>query len=238
MVRGWMVPNFRCADIRLVPSRSGRLRSSFVVGQTGPDERLPRLARRGLACGQFEFDVAARGCRRSPRDVGRVDPRRRLRPGLRRRAPAVLAPRRVERGEHLVGRAVALGDAARRHQIRRSRLLERHVPERLADRLVAAQPEWGEVARHVHRRRTDLLDQCRNSALGPAAGDQQPAVQARPAVRAASRTGTAAGAARPTPAAGGPARSRRAPRGRPARRPTARAGRAGGDRDGTTATRA
>jgi hypothetical protein len=27
MVRGWIVPNFRCADIRLVPSTSGLSRS-------------------------------------------------------------------------------------------------------------------------------------------------------------------------------------------------------------------
>ena len=56
MVRGWMVPNFRCADIRLVAGRSGRLRVVGVVGKIVVDELLPLPKRRLLPRGQLEFN--------------------------------------------------------------------------------------------------------------------------------------------------------------------------------------
>ena len=73
MVRGWMVPNFRCADIRLVRRKIGPVAGVGVVGEIVVDELLPLAQRRLLTCGQLEFDSGI-GDFDSALDVGRVDP--------------------------------------------------------------------------------------------------------------------------------------------------------------------
>ena len=74
-------------------------------------------------------------------NIGGIDPASRRRTRFRRCTPAMPSPCLVERREHLVRRAVRLGDPARRDEIRRSGRLEWDVSQRFAYRVVPAPPE-------------------------------------------------------------------------------------------------
>ena len=148
-----------------------------VIVETVLHERFPLPPGRCFPGGWLQLDAGV-GDVDSAGDVGGIDPPRRLRAGLGGRPPAVAAPGAEEWGEDLVGRAVVLGDPARRHEICRSRLLERNVTQRIADRVVASPTERREVRGHVHRRRADRLGQHGNSLLGTAARHHQAPVEA------------------------------------------------------------
>ena len=162
--------------MRDVLSRSGRSRSVGVVAEVvragthaRPRARRPRRRR------------AARGPRAAPGPSGRRcrparcasrPARRRRWPGLRQ--PCSLPGAVVGRVD-LVDLAVGLGDPAGRDRVRRAGPHERHVAERLLDRLVAARAVRAEVGADVHRRRLGLLDDLRHDVLGLAAAHDQPA---------------------------------------------------------------
>ena len=171
-------------QMRRHPAGGGQVRPVAVLGvvlESLLRERLPLTPGRALACGQLQFDSEV-GDVHPAGNVLRIDPLCGFRAGRRRRPPAVLAPRGVERGEHLVRCAVVLGHPSRRHQVGRSRLLERHpVPdpaERVAYRVVATAAERRVVRGHVHRRCADRLRQRGNSFLRTATGHLQSPVEA------------------------------------------------------------
>ena len=169
------------------------------------------------------------------RHVGRVDPARGVRARVGRRPPAVPAPGVVKRREHLVRRAVALGDhgpgtpdtanplpPAARHPARRAR--RRRVAGRTVSKSADTCTDVAPIA----------LASFGIRCLRPATGHQQPAVEVLTQV--AQRVVQVLQPARlpTTPSAVGPGHSRPAPRRRPPPRPTAAAGRAAADRAGTT----
>ncbi len=148
-----------------------------VVGESVPNKLLPLTPGCGFPGGQLQLDPGV-GNGHAAGDLFGIYPLRRFRAGGRRRPPAVLAPRAVEGGEDLVGRAVVLGDPAGRYQVGRSRLLQRHITERVANRVVAASAERRVVRGHVHRCCADRLGQRWNSLLWTAPGHLQAAVEA------------------------------------------------------------
>ncbi len=182
MVRGWMVPNFRCADIRLVPS-----------GRGGCDRRRSRPVRCAMNCfhccrggvlagGQFEVDtrVGDLDDTGTPSHIGRVDPASPSsvpdsagprQPCLRQASKngvntlyGVPSPLVTRPGDTRYGEPVATSSARRR--------------ARRGPRRRAAARTGEKSCGHVHRRGADRLGQRRNSLLGSTAGDQQPAVEA------------------------------------------------------------
>ena len=170
--------------MRRHPAGGGQVRPVAVLGvvlESLLRERFPLTPGRALARGQLQLDSEV-GDVHPAGNVLRIDPLCGFRTGRRRVPPAVPAPRVVERREHFVGRAVVLGHPSRRHQVGRSRLLERHpVPdpaEHVAYRVVAPAAERGVVRGHVHRRGTDRLRQRRNSFLRTATGHLQSPVEA------------------------------------------------------------
>ena len=140
-VRGWRQPHFRYTDMCEVRSRSGRSRVVGVVGQLLVAVRAPRLQRGVLARRRAASRPA--GSARIGGDVGAVEPAcQSTRPAIarRRRAPAVRPPRAGERREDLERRAVVLAHAPGRDGVRRAGAHQRHLAERLLDRLVARRP--------------------------------------------------------------------------------------------------
>ena len=231
-------------QMRRHPAGGGQVRPVAVLGvvlESLLRERFPLTPGRALARGQLQLDSEV-GDVHPAGNVLRIDPLCGFRAGRRRVPPAVPAPRVVERREHFVGRAVVLGHPSRRHQVGRSRLLERHpVPdpaEHVAYRVVAPAAERGVVRGHVHRRRHRSPSPAQEFVSPDGHGSPAVARRGCRAGRAVRRRGTATGAAPTMPSAVDPGHSRRAPRRRSPRRRAGRAGRAAADRVGTTTVRA
>ena len=189
---GSQSPGVHRAEFQMCRHAAARIeiRAVAVVGvpvEPVAQERLPLLPGRRLARRQLQFDtvVGDVGQPRLAGHLGRVDPPRRRLRRLRRLAPAVSAPRLIERCEDLVGRAVVLGHPPGRHQIGRAGGDQVDVTQRLSNLLVAASAVGREVLGHMHRIGADLLGQRRDASLRVTARHQQPSVE--PFVQIAQR---------------------------------------------------
>jgi len=163
-------------NMRLVPSRSGRF--AFSVEGSGPESsrRTASIVRVPALFARFDVEIPHR-------PVGISTPALDGRPG-RSSAPtsppvrAGRPPNRarsqggVERREHLVWGAVALGHPPRRYQVRRPGRLERYVHRaRRRHRGITTERRTGRSRpTRAPRVALDLLGQVGNSGLRPAPG--------------------------------------------------------------------
>ena len=193
IVRGWMLPHFRC-DRHARGAVELRPVAAVVVVRHGRRRGSPASARaRRPLAGLGQLEVAGRRPGRGSAVGAERQPRHPVRRGATGAAPAVLGPGAGERRVDLVGRRRCRwspGPGRRRTASRCGTQLDLVLGERLLDRLVAAPPVRAEVGGDVHPVGADLPGHLRAPRVGRVAphadGTSRPPQRGRRA-RAARR---------------------------------------------------